>query len=537
MEIVQRLEKLNKKYVIGVFITLGLVLILYSYHLSYPLLMDSVDDFVYNHISPIYWIGLFIIMPSFFMLATFSERNIVKLISCIGILFSMYSIKFFYYSFPSSDIHYVRGLIEYVLTSGDLDPTKIFHEYYQWPIFFIINQIFVLITNINLRYTEYILFIIFGVIYISSLYLYYYYYDKKSIHISIIAFLLIIYWFFNYQYAPFSLAMGLLFILYMIESNDIITRNHVIISIFLYICIIFTHPFAAIFYINYMLIMYLLYRKKKHLHLFLFTLLIYASYNLYYAKFFIPVIVYQLESIDIFGYSMFVERVFTGRVIERPFIDVLSQTFSRITVISTLLFTGVGFLLILMKKKFRQIDIALFISSVIIIIVGVLVPLIGIRVVFSSIIPMSIGINYFYSSKYKKITVALFFILIMLSPFIPLTQSFYDRQIMYQTENEYIDTNFFINHHDWSRTDTILSHFRLSQYIKAKTSSSTLFPHDLRPDFPDNITDSDYIIYTVGLGKTLLSHNYSLTTALEENLYNRIYDSHYSNIFVKSSDR
>ena len=536
MEIVRRLGKLNKKYVIVGSIFLGLFLFLYSYYLSYPLLMDSVDDFVYNHISPIYWIGLFIILPSLFILATISDRNDVKLISCIGIIFFMYSIKFFYYSFPASDIHYVRGLIEYVLTFEDLDPTKVFHEYYQWPIFFIINQIFILITNINLRYTEYILFIIFGVIYVSSLYLYYYY-NKKSIHISIIAFLLIIYWFFNYQYAPFSLAMSLLFILYMIESNEIITRNHVIISIFIYMCIIFTHPFAAIFYINYVMIMYILYRNKKHLQLFLFTLLIYTSYNLYYAKFFIPVILYQLESIDIFGYSTFVERTFSGRVIERPFIDIVSQIFSRVTVIFTLLFTGVGFLLILMKKKFRQIDIALFISSVIIIIVGVLVPLIGIRVVFSSIIPMSIGINYFYNSKYKKITVTLFFILIMLFPFIPLTQSFYDRQIMYQTENEYIDTNFFINHHDWSRTDTILSHFRLSQYLKVKTSSSTLFLHDLRPDFPDNIENSDYIIYSVGLGKTLLSHNYSLTTALEENMYNRMYDSHYSYISVKSSDQ
>jgi len=537
MNISQALAKLNKKYFIVGPIFLGISLILYSYYRSYPIFINSVDDYIFNNISPTYWMGLFIILPSLFILSTISERNDIKLISCIGIIFFMYSIKYFYYTFSGSDIHYVRGLIEYLLFSGDLDPNELFHDYYQWPIFFIINQIFILITNINLRYTEYILFIVFGVIYISSIYIYYYHYNKKSNHISIIAFLLSVYWFFNYQYVPYSMAMSLLFILYMIETNDIITRNHVIISIFIYMCIIFTHPYAAFFYINYLMIMYLLYRKKKHLQLFLFTLLIYASYNLYYSKSFIPEVLYQLESINIFGYLKYVERTFLGRVIERPFIDVVSQTFSRIIVISALLFTGVGFLLLLMKQKLRQIDIALFISSVIIIIVGALIPFIGIRVVFSSIIPLSIGINYFYNSKYKKITVTLFFILIMLFPFTPLTQSFYDHQIMYQTENEYINTNFFIDHYVAKETDTILSHFRLSQYLRAKIVSDIRFTIDSSPKFLDNIENNDYIIYTVGLGKKLFSYNYSLTTMLEENMYNRIYDSHYSYISMKSRGR
>jgi len=537
MEIVRRVEKLNKKYVIVVPILFGLILILYSYHLSYPLLMNSVDDFIFNHISQTYWIGLFIIMPSFFILATISERNIVKLIACIGILFSMYSIKFFYYSFPSSDIHYVRGLMEYVLSTGDLDPVKNFHDYYQWPFFFILNQMFIIITNINLRNIEYILFIIFGIIYISSLYVYYYNFNKKSNYISIIAFLLIMYWFLNYQYAPFSMAMGFLFILYMIESNNKITRSHTMISLFMYICITFTHPFAAIFYISYLLIIYILYRKKIHLQLFVFTLIFYLAYTIYSTKFFIPIVFYQISRINIIQYSIIVRRTFLGRISKAPFIDVVSQTFSRIIVISASIFTGAGFFLLLIKKKFRKIDNSLFISSVFFVIAGALIPVIGMRVVFSLVIPISIGINYYFNSKYKKITITLFYILISLFPFIPLTQSFSDRQVMYQTENEYIDTNFFINHHDWSRTDTILSHFRLSHYLKAKTSSSTLFPHDLSPDFPDNIEDSNCIIYTVGLGKTLFLHNYSLTTFLDENMYNRIYDSHFSYISMKSNER
>jgi len=123
----------------------------------------------------------------------------------------------------------------------------------------------------------------------------------------------------------------------------------------------------------------------------------------------------------------------------------------------------------------------------------------------------------------------------MLFPFIPLTQSFYDHQIMYQTENEYINTNFFIDHYVEVETDTILSHIRPSQYLRTKIVSDIRFTHDSHPNFLDDIENSDYIIYTVGLGKKLFTHNYTLTTVLDENRYNRIYDSHYSYISMKSN--
>jgi hypothetical protein len=537
MGIVEGIERFDKRSILRVTIPLGLILILYSYYLSYPLLMDAVDDFVYYHISPVYWLGLFILMPSLFVLATISERDVVRLLSCIGLLLSMYSIKFFYFSFPSSDVHYVRGLVEYALSTGDLDPGKAFHDYFQWPLFFVFIQMFSVLTNIDLTIIEYLSFIVFGVLYVSSLYVYYYNYDKKSNHISIMAFLLVMYWFLNYQFAPFSLAMAFLFILYMIESNDNLTINHTIISLLLYLCVVLTHPFAALFYIYYLLIMYAFSRRREHLQLFLFTLLIYMAYTIYSTEFFIPTVVGQIGRIDIMQYTVIVRRTFSGRVTERPFIDVLSQTFSRIIVISTGLFTGIGFLQLLYRRKLRNVDNLLLISSGIIAVAGALIPVIGMRVVFGLVIPISLGINYFFDSKYRRHTIALFLILVTLFPFIPLTQSFYDREVHFQTENEYVTSNFFIEHHNWLNRDSVLSHFRTSHYLKTRTSGRTLFPHDVQDAFPYNAEESDYIIYNVGIGKKFYSANFTLPTFLEENAYNRIYDSHFSYIASKSDDR
>ena len=120
---------------------LGLTLILYSWYASYPLSINSVTDFAYNHISPLYWIGLSIFISSLFAASILVKNQIVRLLICITIILSMFSLRFFYYSLYGSDMNYVRGLNEYLAMTGDLDPSKSQHSYYQWPFLFVLSKI------------------------------------------------------------------------------------------------------------------------------------------------------------------------------------------------------------------------------------------------------------------------------------------------------------------------------------------------------------------------------------------------------------
>ena len=115
---------------------MGIVLMVYSWYLSYPLAIDSPGDFVFNHVSLLYWFSLPILLTSMYMIALTSKSNSLKWIISIGIVMTIYSISYFYFMLPGSDSQYFRGLTEYFIKTKDLDPLQPNHGYYQWPSFF-----------------------------------------------------------------------------------------------------------------------------------------------------------------------------------------------------------------------------------------------------------------------------------------------------------------------------------------------------------------------------------------------------------------
>jgi hypothetical protein len=62
-----------------------------------------------------------------------------------------------------------------------------------------------------------------------------------------------------------------------------------------------------------------------------------------------------------------------------------------------------------------------------------------------------------------------------------------------------------------AKPSSILSHFRVMYYLQVRKSpSDVLFGDDMRAtNLPENVRNYDCIVYTVGLRKSFLSHNYS----------------------------
>ena len=129
------IQLLKNKVLVLVFI-LGLLLVFYSWYVSYPISTDSFSDFLFDHISPFYWVGLIMVFASLYLIATFSKRNSIKWIAVVSLIIFMNSTVFFYWSIPGSDAQYFRGLTEYFAETGDLDPSTAYHSYFQWPLFF-----------------------------------------------------------------------------------------------------------------------------------------------------------------------------------------------------------------------------------------------------------------------------------------------------------------------------------------------------------------------------------------------------------------
>jgi len=136
---------------------IGVILLFLSWYLSYPISIDSPYDFVYNHISYLYWIGLAILFVSFFIVAMKTENNSLRWAMAVGTVLLMFSQAYFYYMIPGSDANQFRGLTEYFISTGDLS-LKPYHSYYQWPLFFVLNKIVISIAGLDLRYCEFILY-------------------------------------------------------------------------------------------------------------------------------------------------------------------------------------------------------------------------------------------------------------------------------------------------------------------------------------------------------------------------------------------
>ena len=530
------MEKL-KLTLIPMFI--GIVLLFLSWYISYPVSIDSPYDFVYNHISPLYWASLTILFASFFIIGINTKNNILRWIIAVSTVSLIYSSSYFYYMIPGSDSLFFRGLTEYFISTGDLNPTRVgtYHGYYQWPSFFMLNKVATSIAGLDLRFFEFMLFGIIGFLLATSLYLY----ASKARangYVAVVALFIIIRYFFNYQWAPFSVATCLLLLLFVLDKYAFRKREATLAILVIFFSMTLTHAFVPVFFIIYSIMMYIVNKNRKYLKLFLLTLIIYLTVSIYYTVTFFTDLVQQLTSVYTLEYYGQVEAVLATSMTPRPYIDMIAQIFSRTAVITTTIITGLAFIILLIKRKLRKKDHAILLTGVSYLAIGFLFPILGTRAIFLAAIPVSLGASYLAESRFKRYFRPLFLVLLLLFTFGLIHGTFYDRYIQFQTKEAYTTANFMIERYNWTHTSTILSHIAVRSYILAKVAKNAILETDVSPRFLEmNVETYDCIVHSVGLEKSLLGHNFSTQEISHqiENRFNVIYSSGLSYIASRAN--
>lgn len=517
----------------------GIVLAFFSWYVSYPVSIDSPYDFIYNHISTIYWLGSTILFASLFILAINTKNNILRWIITLGTVSLMYAPVYFYYMIPGPDSHAFRSLTEYYISTGDLS-SKPYHQYYEWPLFFILNKAATSITGLDLRYFEFMLYGIIGFILATSLYLYTTKAGANG-YISVVCFFIIQRYFFNYQWAPFSISMSLLFLLLALDTYTFKKREITLVMVIIFLSMTFTHAFVPVFFVIYELLRFITSKKQRHLTLFALTLVIYLVVLIFYATSHFPDLVNQLTSIYTLEYANRVEATLASSVASTPYVDVIAQNFSRTVFITTAIITAIGFTMLLIKRKFRNVDYAILLTGVLYSATGLLLPVLGTRGLTLAVIPASLGASYLMESRFKRSFKSVFLILIILFTFTLIHDSFYDRQIFFQTKKEHDCANFVIYNYNWRTPSILLSHFRFREYLsKRSCSEDVVFKEDTySKNFLEDMKDYDCVVYTVGLGKSFLRLNYTIENSFfifEINQFNLIYNSgDFSYLFLRNS--
>jgi hypothetical protein len=390
------------------------------------------------------------------------------------------------------------------------------------------------IIGLNLRCFEFVLFGLFGTLYGVSLYCIFDKSSRDGAFLAVLSYFIIMWWYLDFQYVPFTLGFGFLLILFMLDSFEDKNLATSLTILIIFISMTLTHSFVPIFFILYAFIKYFLLKDRKYMNIFLITLITYLVVLIFRAEIFFKMGIEEILGFGSYTFVTFGVNIVTTAA--NPLAE-FAQTISRIVFIVTGLVAGTGFIILFLKRKLGKISLSLLLSGSVFLIGAAALPILGTRALQLLVIPLSLGVAYFQKTKFKRHFQCLFLILIILFVFTPIHSSFNStsKQITYQTEADHQSANFLVNYYHPNESSLMGTDVRTGWYIAPKVrnpnvnlgnSLYSFFVYD-----PDNYS---CVLYTIGLEKAFLSQNYTVESAIQEmNEYSVFYNSGSSQIMVK----
>ena len=526
---------LRSNWLLVIPLLFGILLMASAWFLSYPLLIVSPDDWIFNHISSLYWIGLPLTVVSLYAIGLRSHSYKLQCVVALGIFLAINSLSYYYSMLPGSDAQLFRGLNEYYSKSDSLVADNKWHFYYEFPVFFVFTRIIGIVTGLELVHLEFFLYTLIGSMIVLGFFMFYSANNKKLVFLPVVGFAIAMFSFFNYQAVPFSLASSLLILMLAIEKKfefRAVSRSKTVLILLLFVSVSFTHVFVSVFFILYLIAQYLLNRNPKYLRLILITVVIYSAVQFFHASVSldanVQILVDNILSSDL---SKVVEQTF----IPNPSpIDALAQTFSRISFFLVTLVCGFGFLLLLLKKRLTNVDKAFLFSGLIYLVLGVFLPILGSRAIAFVFIPVSMGVFFFFRGRKEVIMKIVLLVGLVLFTFVSMHSTFIG-EVQFQTKEAYAAENFMLKYYAWNQTapPKVVIDFRQQNYLVAFEANRAYFYGEKIANFSE-LKEYDCVIYTVGLAKILAAQNITIVNSIENSSFHLIYSNGFTNSFVNS---
>ena len=269
----------------GILFFIGIILIIASWHYSYPICPLSINEVTFFQFSFLLWPGIIFILLGLFLVGYYCKNKIIIAI-CVSLFpLLLYVHAFFFYYIPSSDSGAARGMFQVFQRTG-IDSNVI--SYFEFPTYFSLNEITHQITILGEKGIAFIFFTLFGIL--LGLFLFLFFSNlKNERYIQLSPFLLVIIYFLGifgflkYQWVPQTLALVFFFLLLFLSNymiSDLSDTRWKVIFILVFILLVFTHAFISVFFILFFVFLTL---KKRYLfHLFLIIISIYTIITVYY---------------------------------------------------------------------------------------------------------------------------------------------------------------------------------------------------------------------------------------------------------------
>lgn len=418
-----------------IFFLIGLNLILLSWYFSYPVYMPEINNITYTQFFPAIWPGIILSLLGIFLAGYYSKSKGIKVICAAIFPIIFYVDRFFFSYIPSPDSGAVKAMFE-VFHQVRIDSSVI--SYFQYPTYFTLNEITSQIINIKVNNIAIIFFALYGILIGIYLFLFLFKTTKNSYQIAFLA--VPLYFtitfgsvsYLNYQWVPQTLAL-VFFLILMISFN----RREIeykLLTFIVFIALVLTHAFIPVIFLIFFGFYTL--KKKELIGSFILLVLIYITVLIFYTTYYFPVIIETFkETLYNLG-GEYVARISTS--FKNTTIDVVDQIISmvnRIRVPLIIFVVATGFLIDFFKKKIDRILVVLGITAGLYLIVGVFFSILGLRGLQFLFIALVVGIGFFIS-KWKKPVLIFMIIIIMLSVFGPMRDTYNQTQFLTNQEEK-----------------------------------------------------------------------------------------------------
>jgi hypothetical protein len=281
--------------------------------------------------------------------------------------------------------------------------------------------------------------------------------------------------------------------------------------VFIFTILVFTHVFIPAIFLIYLALY--TYRKREFEAIFFLLTCIYLSVLISYTTYYFPIIIETLRN-SIFsfgrgGYSVEITRSFREA---EGILNQLISNLNRIRMPLTWIIVGLGSLLLFLQKKLNAETILLGLTASIYLAVGALFPILGMRALQVLLIPLLIGIFYYYS-KWKNPTIAVVLILAIIAVSGPM-RTIYD-QTQFQLDEETEVCEFLADHiHELSAANIAVGQVNWGYFVSIYKYYHGVNPTAIRPGNPEfyelfmnSIEKNEYVIFNTNLGKEIMFHN------------------------------
>lgn len=382
----------------------GEFIILISWWQSYPVYLHSPFSEIFFSISPIYWIGLVLSVPSLLILSLKGTRPQVA-VAAILIFLTLNTSSYFFYWFSYGPDPFFQTLTDYYFSQGHIVP--MFQNIYPWPAFFILAKQFELVTSLPSRLYVQAFVLIMGVLIAASVFLIA---QRRSVSggAAVLGFTLLSFYFLNYQYAAQVLAFPLVLLLIVVDIRMPPSRRRSLIQLFFFLGACLAHAFMPVLYLLYSFAVMFWERRSDRGSNRNLTFLLLTAYisGLYFYTAFLPTATSTLlqSLLQVTGITEYRTMYLNTAT---PTRDIPVQLLSRATVIAT----GAVALLFLVdmirKRQFGSKYYALVTGGILYLVAGSVTLLFGSRAIQFLAVPASVPIGFFAATRRKLAPVLL----------------------------------------------------------------------------------------------------------------------------------